>query len=113
MRPIPRHLFSGWLICGECGARFTLVNQRSYGCASHVNGRACSNTILVKRELVEDRLLAGIQETLARPNVAAEIERQVRKALVTKRTRKPDGKRVAALTTEIDNLVSAIASGGL
>ena len=48
----------------------------------NVTGRACSNTLHVKREVVEDRLLAGIRESLSRPDVVAEIERQVRKELL-------------------------------
>src|SRR5688572_14458576 len=94
----PRHLFSGWLTCGLCGARFTLVNRRSYACASHVNGLACSNTLHVRRDLVESRLLAGIRKSLGRPEIAAEIERRVRSA---------------GLRTEVENLVNAIAQGGL
>ena len=37
----------------------------------------------------------------------------MRKAPATSRVRKPHGKRVAMLTAEIENLVVAIASGGL
>ena len=57
--------------------------------------------------------MAGIRESLSRPDVVAEIERQVRKAFATSRVRNTDGERVAMLTAEIENLVAAIASGGL
>jgi hypothetical protein len=29
----PRYVFSGWLVCEECGGRFTLGNRQSYRCA--------------------------------------------------------------------------------
>jgi Recombinase/Recombinase zinc beta ribbon domain len=48
----PKYVFSGWLTCSECGSRFTMINQRSYGCASYAKGRACSNSRLVRRDPV-------------------------------------------------------------
>lgn len=109
----PQHLFSGWLICGLCGSRFTMVNRRSYACASHVNGRACSNTISVRRDVVESRLLAGVRGTLEQPEVVEEFERRVRKALAARASAPRDTKRADILRHEIDNLVQAIAQGGL
>ena len=109
----PVHLFSGMLVCAECGARFTLVNRRSYGCASYVNGRACSNGRTVRREIVEDRLLADVRASLSSDEVLAEIERKVRKAITAGATVKPDLKRVADLKVQVDNIVSAISSGGM
>jgi site-specific DNA recombinase len=109
----PRHVFSGWLTCSEGGARFTMVNARAYGCASYANGRACTNSRLVRRDLVEDRLLAGIRSTLGCDEVLDEIERRVRKALAADRKVKPDLRRIADLKDQLDNLVSAIAMGGM
>lgn len=110
---VPRYLFSGWLVCGCCGSRFTLVNRRSYGCASYINGKACSNSLTVRRELVESRLLAGIREALSAEDVAVEVERRVRGALADRRRKKPDTKRIALLHGQVENLVTAIANGGL
>jgi site-specific DNA recombinase len=109
----PKHVFSGWLTCSECGARFTMVNARAYGCASYANGRACSNGRLVRRDLVEDRILAGVRLTLGCDEVLDEIERRVRKALAADRKVKPDLKRIADLRDQLDNLVSAVATGGM
>ena len=109
----PRHVFSGWLTCSECGARYTMVNARAYGCASYANGRAFTNGRLVRCDLVEDRLLAGIRSTLGSDEVLDEIERRVRKALATGHQIKPDVKRIAALKGQLDNLVSAVAGGGM
>ena len=109
----PRHVFSGMLVCSECGSRYTLVNRRSYGCASYVNGRACTNSRTVRRDLVQDRLLAGIRAALDSQDVQAEIERRARKILASHRNRKPDAQRIAELKEQLDNLVSAVAAGGL
>ena len=109
----PGHLFSGWLTCGLCGSRFTLVNRRSYACASHANGRACSNTLHVRRDIVEARLLKGVRERLSSDEVVTEIERRVRKALAARRKRPVRPARLETLRAEIENLVTAIAGGGL
>ncbi len=109
----PSYIFSGWLVCSECGARYTMVNKRSYACASHAYGRACSNDLLVRRDLVEDRLLVGIRQVLSSDEVLDEIERRVRKALAAGRHAKTDPKRIADLRGQLDNLVAAIAAGGM
>ena len=37
----PKFLLSGLLVCDACGAHYTITDQRSYGCSSHHDGRAC------------------------------------------------------------------------
>jgi hypothetical protein len=63
--------------------------------------------------MVEDRLLAGIRMTLNADEYLDALERQYRKALIASRQTKPDVGRIADLKGQIDNLVSAIASGGM
>jgi hypothetical protein len=108
----PRHVFSGWLTCSACGARFTMVNRYHYACASYANGRACENSIHVRRDLVEDRLLCGVRDTLGRDDVLEEIERRVRKALTARRRVRPAATRIADLKRQLENLI-AIANQGL
>jgi site-specific DNA recombinase len=109
----PRYIFSGWLTCSECGARFTMVNKRSYACASYSNGRACSNGRHVRRDLVENRLLAGIRSTLSRDDVVDAMERGVREALAAARCVKPNLKRITELKEQLENLVCAVAAGAM
>jgi site-specific DNA recombinase len=90
-----------------------MANARSYACASHLGGKACNNNIMVRRDLVEDRLLAGIRSTMGSDEVLDEIERRLRKALKGSREVKPDLKRVAELKVQVENLVNAIAAGGM
>ncbi len=109
-----RHLFSGLLRCGKCSAAFVISNGERYQCASHLNGRCCDNTISVKRSLVESILLRNVRADLQDPELIAEVERRVAKALAARTKPKADNrKRVSELSKEIENLTDAIASGML
>jgi site-specific DNA recombinase len=110
----PRYVFSGWLTCSECGSRYTMLNRRQYGCASYINGRACANDRLVRRDLVEDRMLAHIRGALADDEMLDEVERRLRKVLAAGRKAKPDNRaRMVDLRAQVENLVNAIAAGGM
>jgi site-specific DNA recombinase len=109
-----RHLFSGLLRCGQCEAAFVISNGKRYQCASHLNGRACTNTVSVRRSVVESVLLRHVKTDLQDPEIIAEVERRVAKALALVAKSKPkadSGKRIAELTREVENLADAIASG--
>jgi site-specific DNA recombinase len=110
-----KYLFTGLLVCGVCGAAFTLRNRDYYCCASHWHGAACSNSVNVSRHLVQDVMLDGIREDLSDPVVIAEVERRLRDVVrqYQRRPKVDQGKRIAALTVEIGNLTDAIASGML
>lgn len=112
----PRYLFSGLLVCAECGSRFVLVNATKYGCAGHKErGPAvCSVSALVKRADVERALLADVKaELLSDESVAyfraayararAEFDRVDESAEITG--------RLAAVNKQIDNVVGAIRDG--
>ncbi len=113
----PRHVFSGLLSCGVCDASYTLRNRQAYCCASHWNGgeHACSNSINVSMDLVQNVMLAGIREDLRDVAVLDEIERRFLAAL-RRREQTPaadHGRRIAELQIEVDNLVQAIATGAM
>jgi site-specific DNA recombinase len=68
------YLFSGLLVCGECGGSITLVGGRAktsrseYGCSLHAQrgNSVCKNDLRIQRQQVEDRLLAGLQDKVLR-----------------------------------------------
>lgn len=60
----PKLLLSGLLVCDECKSHYTMTDQRSYGCSSYHNGRACSNSIRVRRDRIESILLDPIRKDL-------------------------------------------------
>lgn len=63
-----KYLLSGLIRCGQCGAAFTVVNTRSYGCAGHIGGRHCAGSIhYVPRALAETQILKGIVPDLRAP----------------------------------------------
>lgn len=69
----PRHLFSGFLICGVCGSRMTIVSGNGrrgyvkYGCPSHRNRGVCSNSVMIRKDRLEDQLLAELSGRLLQP----------------------------------------------
>jgi site-specific DNA recombinase len=64
------YLFSGLLVCGECGGTITLVGGRAstsrteYGCSLHVQrgDRVCKNSLRIQRHQLGERLLARTAE---------------------------------------------------
>ena len=106
------YLFSGLLTCGKCGANYTLRDNKFYSCASWLNGKACSNKIGVRRDLVERLLLAEIKAGLASPVIVEHVRQELTRRL---RRKAPtvDKVRVQELEQEVGNLVDAIASGAL
>jgi site-specific DNA recombinase len=111
----PKFLFSGLLVCGECGSRYVIINQHSYGCAGRNAGgpSACGNRLRVRRDVVESRLLAGIKQELLAPARVALFQAEVRRLLQAeaKAATPAAPARLAELRREIANLTDAIASG--
>jgi site-specific DNA recombinase len=72
-----RYLFSGLLKCSECGGSITLVSGRGrhgadrYGCSlHHQRGETvCTNSLLVRRDELEESLLRGLSESVLRTEV--------------------------------------------
>ena len=71
----PKYLLSGLLRCDVCDAHYTITDAVSYGCSSYHDGRACSNSIRVRRDRVETILLGQIRDDLLGPE---RIERMAR-----------------------------------
>ncbi|PYT71900.1 MAG: hypothetical protein DMG41_07700 [Acidobacteria bacterium] len=72
-----RYLFSGLLKCAECGGSITLVSGRGrngadrYGCSLHHQRgvTVCSNSLLVRRDELEESLLKGLSESVLETEV--------------------------------------------
>lgn len=68
------YLFSGLLVCAECGGSITLVGGRAntsrseYGCSLHAQrgDSVCKNDLRIQRHHLEERLLAGLQAQVLR-----------------------------------------------
>ncbi|WP_432280465.1 zinc ribbon domain-containing protein, partial [Tropicimonas omnivorans] len=62
-------MLSGLIKCGCCAASYTLINKTRYGCSAVANkGPAiCTNRTTIRRDAVEERVLAGLRERLLHP----------------------------------------------
>ncbi|SLN67182.1 zinc ribbon domain-containing protein [Oceanibacterium hippocampi] len=65
----PRHLLSGLLQCGACGATYTIVGKARYGCAGHRNRGTCDNDRTIARQALEARVLEGLKSALFTPDL--------------------------------------------
>jgi site-specific DNA recombinase len=73
----PKFLLSGLLVCDVCSAHYTITDQRSYGCSSFHNGRACSNSIRVRRDRAETVLIDPIRKDLLSAERAQRMAREM------------------------------------
>jgi site-specific DNA recombinase len=68
-----KYLFSGILICAECGSKLRIItghgkgNRSRWGCPLNYNRDTCTNTVRARNDQVEQWLLAGLQESVLRP----------------------------------------------
>jgi len=76
LRHRAHYLLSGLLVCGVCGARYTLVGEQRYACANHVNRGTCSNRRTVARAAIERRVLSGLKDKLLAPDLVATFVRE-------------------------------------
>lgn len=112
----PKYLFSGLLQCGCCGGNMAMVNGSKYGCSTHKERgpEACSNNALVRREVVESRLLSGIKKGLLTDEAAKLFRKEMSRMLAEARKEDPAEhakKRLAKVEKEVENMVAAIAAG--
>jgi DNA invertase Pin-like site-specific DNA recombinase len=63
----PVHLLSGLIECGVCGGKVGVAVNGRYGCLNHHRRHICPNNRTIRRELLEERALAGLQERLVSP----------------------------------------------
>ena len=116
-----KYLFSGLLVCGECGGKVSIVTSGPhrfprYGCRAHVRG-TCKNALTVRQETLETHILDGLQRVVLTPEVIDytlqkfEVElkdrlRQMGSEIGTLRVRKSE------LESELRRLAAAVAEGG-
>jgi site-specific DNA recombinase len=110
----PKYLFSGLLTCGVCGSRFVICGATNYGCSTWRtrSTSVCSNSLTVRRTLVETLLTKSIQRDLFTTEGLEVFTAEVHRLLAEVR-RQPDKTRghLAAVEQEIQNIMSAIRAG--
>ncbi len=64
---------AGFLICGVCGSRMTIVSGNGrrgyvkYGCPSHRNRGTCANSVMIRKDRLEDQLLTELTNRILQP----------------------------------------------
>ncbi|MCL6554247.1 MAG: recombinase family protein, partial [Firmicutes bacterium] len=118
----PKYLLSGLLVCGECGGRYVVQRHRSgvvhYGCAAHYDRGpvVCGNSRLVRREVVEQRVLDYVFGDLFAPHRLAYLTQAVDAAIERELAHTRDGaalraQALAEARRELDNIAAAIRAG--
>ncbi len=112
----PRYLLSGFLKCSVCGGSYVMVNERSYGCATHKDRGAaiCPNSRRVRREVAEQKLLAGVKQVLLSPENILLFRKELARAAVEESRAVQDNSardRLVLVEREIANIVEAIKAG--
>ncbi len=112
----PKRLLSGLLTCGECGGSYTIVRPGKYGCATHREKGTCANGRQISADILEHRVLSGIEERLSHPDMLMEFVSEFYRELARLRavSEKEDAgvkRTVHQLNQRIDRIVIAIAEG--
>lgn len=112
----PKHMFSGLVRCGCCGASYTVKNQDQLACAAHREKGTCTNSRTIRVGDLENRVLAGVQRRLLAPDAVAGFlaeyhAEQKRLNAMNRQRSKEAEKRLIGIERQIANIVDAIANG--
>ncbi len=119
----PRYLFSGLLVCAECGQHYVLRTSSTsgggyYGCATNTKrGREiCPNDQLVRRDRLEETLLRLVFDEVFSPDTVAYVSKKVDEALARRAdppgaARKRQEAELAEARGELENIKNAIRQG--
>ena len=67
------YLFSGVLVCGECGGSMVICagggkrGYVKYGCHAHKQNGMCDNKLLIRQDRLEGQLLSAVEQRLLNP----------------------------------------------
>ena len=110
----PKHIFSGLIKCGFCGASYTVFSSGRLVCAGNRERGDCDNKRTITRCHIEKRVLAAMQSHLAEPELIAEYVKayqEERKKLQQAERGNAKQKQIASLRTEIDRGVDLLLKG--
>ena len=69
----PTYLLSGLLKCGECGGGASKISRDHYGCSNARNRATCSNMLTIRRDVLENSVVAGLRTQLMHPDLVKEF----------------------------------------
>lgn len=112
----PRHVFSGLIKCGCCGASYTVYGPGRLSCAGRKESGTCTNRRTVSRQHVEQRVLEALQQQLADPEMIREYVRayHAERQRLQKAAQKDASqlrRKLAELTRQIERAVDLVLEG--
>ncbi|MFO0998529.1 MAG: recombinase family protein [Alphaproteobacteria bacterium] len=112
----PKRLLSGLVHCAICGSPFVVHNQNRYECSGRHERGTCDNNRSVDIDVLEKRVLMGLQDRLLTPECfvefAKEFKRELRRQELELRQNATACEReIRSLSQQIERLVSAIVEG--
>lgn len=111
-----KHLLTGKVRCGECGAAFASVGRDYLACSAARGQGTCSNRQGIRRHGLDDLILDALKHNLMHPDLVKEfiaafheeankVARDRESELAIKR------KELAGVTRRLDGLIDAVADG--
>jgi site-specific DNA recombinase len=112
----PRHLVSGLVHCGTCGAGMMAVGRDLLRCRRAQHDAGCTNRLYVKRGEIEALILDAVRHNLMRPRymeafARAYVEEANRLHAERSASASAIESELREVTKKLDQLVDAIASG--
>jgi site-specific DNA recombinase len=112
----PKHMFSGLVACGCCGAQYIVKSNDWLACSARQNRRTCENDRRVRVGDLERRILGGLRSRLLSADVVATFVRtyhdERRRLAGTQATRRDHiGRRLPEIDRQIERLIVSIAEG--
>ncbi len=102
-----RRVFSGLLVCDQCGGNMQVCATRTYGCANHRQKGVCTNRRTVSEAELLDRTVAGLKDALLSPAARRNAARAFNRELAQLRAH--DGGREAQIEREVETVGRKIA----
>ncbi|WP_298860686.1 zinc ribbon domain-containing protein [uncultured Sulfitobacter sp.] len=109
----PSYLFSGLIKCDCRGRSYTVINKTRYGCvvAQNKGNAICTNRSTIEREVVEDRVLTGLRDSLVHPELIATFVEEYRRALNADAAQEKATRDVVQVERKITGILAAIEAG--
>ena len=115
-----QYLFSGLLVCGECGSRMVIISGRGkrgyvkYGCPSHRYRGVCANRLTMRQDRLEEQMLGAIETRILTPEMIPYTVQRFTQELEKRLSemRKQAGQSSPALSTKTRGAASAGDAGG-
>lgn len=111
-----RHILSGLIKCGVCGANYVVGSKDYYRCASVKERGTCGNSTTIRISRVEELALSTLQSELLTDEhaklFATEFNREVDRLRRDESSRDGEAKqRLALLEVEVENLAANMLAG--